>query len=674
MKEQKRKQQPLLERLYTTLNVYLEESSVHGLRYLARRRGDGEDASRSCVDMAFWTAVLATTFIIAIVFIRNSLREAHDFPVITTVDRILINDVPFPAVTVDAGEVLNPWGYVEKVLGAVDYQCFDHPFDCPAEKVALREDFHFLLKKVAERYFGAALDKLKGEPLDALRERREDLYMAKEIWFPEFERAAAILAHVFERKRSRSLAVLRKFAEATARDFAKFTPTKLELSKGWGTKAFLPVVLDEAGWLGVTDADAAPCLEDAGACPNATYRSEAYALMLLPFYFNQMPSDNMRLGEVISYFSRRVLSTKTSRDFTLFLSRSGDNNYDDVIKMATFLENLTNRVAEQPINVTTFEAAKLLDRPYYNMGSREGQVNYIGARFDCASGRDFNTEVANYYDAWEDYVKPPENLMVGSQTVWSVAEAPCTNDTQDRAFGISGCCALSRVMRQEQELSMKVMKQAMQPPHFLGNKEERESDLKDAVRVLPYPLKPLEEELEEWNSNPRIHMCQYDNQPAEDSMHLCKLFVRSYTNEGFGYTFNNRLFWNKHQADNRFNQRFYQLMSPFFQDSEEQDIRYPRSSGSFYGLQVVLHLNQYEEAARTANRRHVVPAFRVTLHDPHKPADLRSEGIEVKPGYASTFLVTPSQVVTSDSVGDLDLERRQCKFHYESDSLQGRIS
>ena len=36
------------------------------------------------------------------------------------------------------------------------------------------------------------------------------------------------------------------------------------------------------------------------------------------------------------------------------------------------------------------------------------------------------------------------------------------------------------------------------------------------------------------------------------------------------------------------------------------------------------------------------------MHDPLAPADLRSEGVEVEPGYISTILITPKQEMMQD--------------------------
>ena len=44
-------------------------------------------------------------------------------------------------------------------------------------------------------------------------------------------------------------------------------------------------------------------------------------------------------------------------------------------------------------------------------------------------------------------------------------------------------------------------------------------------------------------------------------------------------------------------------------------------------------------------------------------------GIDVKVGYETTFLITPSQIVASDGIKDLAPYRRKCTFSDETSKL-----
>ncbi len=645
-------------RIGAGISAYLNESSVHGLRYLA--------GARNCVQLLFWSGVIAAAFGIAAYLIQQSTRETEQFPVITTVDTVSVKRVPFPAVTVDAGGVLNPWGYVEKAHNAIDYECYDVPFDCPADKERVRADLNFLIEAVTTRFFETLYEKIRGNTVEYFDgERKNNVRMAQDHVFPEFKEATATLALVIKKKQSRALAVLRKLAKATAATFAKFTNKNFMQSKGWGTEHFYPIVAEEAAWYEVSEEDVASCLDTMDPCAS-TY-AEAYAIMLLPFYFNRIPYDGVGLGEIMSYFTRRVLSSPSIGDYRVFLNKAGKNTNSGDLAMTRFLTEFTGRaLGSGPgnLNVTAFEIAKLFDESYYGL-QYVAQVNYLGAIHRCVAVN----ETKMLANAWTSYLYQEVKNFNENFLQQVISQPPCTNETLDALMEISGCCSMSRPLKHEHDIVLKLMKYAIQPPHFTQSAEEREKDFANITETVPYPLRPFSNGTAFWNVNPRIHMCQYDHDPAEEATPLCHYFVRSYTNEGFGYTFNNRHFWNKHQAGNAFNQKFYHHMHPVL-EGDKPDIYFAKTSGSLHGLSVVLQLNKYEEAVQGTTRLKSGTSFRVTLHDPYKPADLRSEGVSIKPGYASTFLITPSQVVTSDSVGRLDLDKRNCKFHSENGTLR----
>lgn len=278
------------------------------------------------------------------------------------------------------------------------------------------------------------------------------------------------------------------------------------------------------------------------------------------------------------------------------MNKQGDSNFEGDLAMAKVLTQLTNSVANtsSALNVTTFEMSKLLDEPHSFL-ARSPQVNlYMGELFQCIT----TDQVETYSCAWRSYVYQ-EKRSVGDHFLNQlVSQPPCSNDEIiDEILSISGCCDMSKPLRQEHELIMKVMKYTTQAPHFRQRKEEQEMDFMDAPAILPYKLKQLDSDSTFWNVNPRIHTCQYDQEPSETNMPSCYYFVRSYTNEGFGYTFNNRFFWNKHKTDNPHNQRFYYHMHPV-QGNGQPDMHYPTSSGSHNGLSLVLQLNKYEEAVQ----------------------------------------------------------------------------
>ena len=61
--------------------------------------------------------------------------------------------------------------------------------------------------------------------------------------------------------------------------------------------------------------------------------------------------------------------------------------------------------------------------------------------------------------------------------------------------------------------------------------------------------------------------------------------------------------------------------------------------------------------------------FKVSIHDPMSVGDIKSSGFEVMPGYVTTFLITPTQIVSSESTMQLPPSKRICLFQHENNDL-----
>ena len=59
----------------------------------------------------------------------------------------------------------------------------------------------------------------------------------------------------------------------------------------------------------------------------------------------------------------------------------------------------------------------------------------------------------------------------------------------------------------------------------------------------------------------------------------------------------------------------------------------------------------------------------IKIHDPSSVADIRTS-VNVKAGYETTFVITPSQIVASQDVKDMAPDRRNCLFNDETRKLR----
>ena len=118
------------------------------------------------------------------------------------------------------------------------------------------------------------------------------------------------------------------------------------------------------------------------------------------------------------------------------------------------------------------------------------------------------------------------------------------------------CCIPSNRLRKHLEPILKVMKHAAQVPHYLEDEEEMTATFQNATFLkypVDYPLKlTIKNVKRNWygngiiNSNPKVPFCQFAGQPSSPKITNCKLFTRSITNEGLGFTFNGPNFWALH--------------------------------------------------------------------------------------------------------------------------------
>ena len=82
-----------IKRALQCLIQYLEETTIHGLRYLSVGRG---------LEKFVWFAVIALSFSIAGYLIQTTIQENENEPVLTNIETALANEVPFPAITIRA--------------------------------------------------------------------------------------------------------------------------------------------------------------------------------------------------------------------------------------------------------------------------------------------------------------------------------------------------------------------------------------------------------------------------------------------------------------------------------------------------------------------------------------------------------------------------------------------
>lgn len=625
------------------LNIrgYLKETTVHGFRYVA----DGTNV----FERVFWVVWITFGFCGSYYMVSQSIKEGRDNPILTTIDTASVTTVPFPAVTVDGGSLMNPWGHITKLYNQVEFECYKDPNNCNHTH-SVRDDFSAVFKGYVARIFAALEKTLKDKDGFGTLPEPMCLSMVKKGFEGSYNKTAAILA-AMDWKRPSALADARKWlVDFTAQTFAKYSPANFRYFGQFG-RQIESKMADLQKLANITDEEVKICLDSTNmGCWRGLILGRSY--LYPPFVFNRIPHQDLGFGEFLQASVRRAISTKPTDNVEKGFLRSKNPNSQENKINGLFIDAL-RKIMEMDIGMSSFELAFAVDQRI-DESENTYQVPRVMSLFDC--------EPKDYKHVWEEW----EGRKV--RTSAGILQPPCANLTEAELLGFKGCCEFKHLYDAMPKEILKVMRYAQQAPHLLSGKKEMEDLRKDAQKAFSYPLLPIDNRVARQNLNPRILQCQYNKYPLNQSPEDCQWFARSYTDEGLGYSFNTGSFWDHHQT-NQFTKDFYDVMHPD-ERTNWSTIAYPETSGRDYGLKITLELNDFLTVAQTVrNQGKSFPVFKVAIHDPSTPADLRSAGIEIEPGYLSTFLITPSQTITTDSAKELEPGQRECRLKTENEGM-----
>ena len=258
---------------------------------------------------------------------------------------------------------------------------------------------------------------------------------------------------------------------------------------------------------------------------------------------------------------------------------------------------------------------------------------------------------------------------------------PCSNSTDAVNQKYDGCCNLTETWNLQHETVMRVLKYSIPMPHLLQTIEELQQDFHDLETFLPYPNDlhkgteddAYEHEFENRKTyNARVPIC-YKGQ--EDNVKLateCNMFVRSFTNEGIGFTFNAESFWELHKNTDS-NALFYDIMKPYLRDENDTKIFYPASSGNSQEITVVIEKHSYlhgDVVQEEHKRKFENKAIKISLHAPGSPSNMRDESLQVSPGYVTKIIIYPASHESTVAVKSLGHDKRKCRFPHETEGLK----
>ena len=165
-----------------------------------------------------------------------------------------------------------------------------------------------------------------------------------------------------------------------------------------------------------------------------------------------------------------------------------------------------------------------------------------------------------------------------------------------------------------------------------------------------------------------MSMCNFEEKVKTMTFENCKLFKRSFTTQGIGYTFNNE------RAEILLKEEF---RSAEFSLNTARNPSMMKSTHSKHTLQVFIENNaeeveNYERISSNAGKlkTHKPREISMTLHNPKEPADKDFiPSIKIPLGHSTTFLIIPQAREIDDSAKELTESQRKCRLDEDTDML-----
>ena len=174
--------------------------------------------------------------------------------------------------------------------------------------------------------------------------------------------------------------------------------------------------------------------------------------------------------------------------------------------------------------------------------------------------------------------------------------------------------------------------------------------------------------------NPFVALCSFEDDLENLSFDDCKLFKRSFTNTGLGYTTNNQLRTKLYKPGTS----KFRIQNKVFFTNKKHNLKMMKSANPKHALRLMLEYNRgkveiYENTKSTAQpegRVSVKPtSVKVSLHNPNEPADLRSNVFSIPLGHSTIVYVTPKARQIDDSAKDLTEAQRGCRLPERTEDL-----
>lgn len=667
------------------LIAFCKESSLHGLKYIVERT--------NVVERLIWgLAILAATTYSALT-VWASIAEYETNPTVTSFDATEINQIPFPAVTVDGGSVWNHMGFT---------RVFMDPLEEPEPPFTLNERLEPLKIRIFQQVYPQILfqvERILGHTVTMkdIREQAEanlafetslitaalrkvesnlSMFLKRDLVLPFFngrpytQLLTYMAAMVMENPVQATNFLNTSFEHGMATSSIKLG--RWSITHAINEIPSLTVLLNLAKEFAVK-ANIEPAKSSLQACQQVQNVCEAALNLvgskLIAFLiFEEGKFEPTQFG----LFLQRYFETVSKFPFLWFQIfskedlkrgyRDGEqgefvenkyqnitykiipNSPEEVIVADILTEAATRLFRDMPFNISLYEISQIVDLPYHNYRALPYHAKNIYQQMGC-----YNFHYMFYFN-----------------------QSKCGPDQPQE---IEGCCRVWDAIAFRHEEVLKLMKFNQQVPHPNADISYIREELKKGI------FGPFKGQLkmEMGVPNPRIFGCQWLGKPQFANIFDCNLFRRHFTNAGIGYTFNQVDF-----EDMFLNTTFLSMFQRIMEakgrgQNDKSNLNFVSGGGPRRTLKIYLELSRYIDqyikfadpllthmgGLPQSKYRSVAKLFKIAIHDPGSVPDLRNDYIEIHPGFEYKILIAPQKIEGEDTLRGMDLERRNCRFEDE---------
>ena len=168
--------------------------------------------------------------------------------------------------------------------------------------------------------------------------------------------------------------------------------------------------------------------------------------------------------------------------------------------------------------------------------------------------------------------------------------------------------------------------------------------------------------LDNWKES-LIPLCTNRSQTAP---HLCSEFIPSLSNNGLCFTKNQAAVENIY-IDMPYIKTFKDV---FLKERDEFPILKNMGSGRRYKNSFLLNANQVMDLRRGLKWMQTKQAtFRLGVHSNYDMPEIRDTSIKIDAGYKTLVRINTMQLESQQSIRNVDIKKRKCRFSFESERL-----